>query len=125
MIEALATHGTDQPLNEWILPRRPIGDDDFLDAHMLDPPAEERTVDGVAIADQESRSMILGKRLDDLLSRPLGRWMRSGVEVDDHATVMTEYDEAEQHAERRGRYREEINRHDVANMVVQESPPRL
>lgn len=51
--------------------------------------------------------------------------MRSGVEVDDHAAVMAEYDEAEQHPERRGRYREEINRHDVANMVVQESPPRL
>lgn len=61
MIEALSTDGTDQPLNEWILPRRPIGDDDFLDAHMLDPPAEESAVDGVAIADQESRSMILGK----------------------------------------------------------------
>jgi alkanesulfonate monooxygenase SsuD/methylene tetrahydromethanopterin reductase-like flavin-dependent oxidoreductase (luciferase family) len=31
MIEAIATDGTDQPLNEWILPGRAIGDDDFLD----------------------------------------------------------------------------------------------
>ena len=88
MIEAIATDGTDQPLNEWILPGRAIGDDDFLDAQRLDPPAEKRAVDGVAIADHKSRSMILGKRLDDLLSRPPGRWMCSGVELDDHAAVM-------------------------------------
>ncbi len=124
-IEEIATDGTDQPLNEWILPGRVIGDDDFLDAHMLDPPAEERAVDGVAIADQESRSMILGKRLDGLWRRPLGCWMRSGVEVYDHAAVMAEYDETEQDAKRRCRDCEEVDCHDIANVVVQEGSPRL
>ncbi len=92
---------------------------------MLDPFLEERAVDGVAIADQESWGMIPGKSLDDLLSCPLGRRMRSGVEVYDYAAVMAEYDETEQDAKRRCRYREEVDRHDIANMVVRESPPRL
>ncbi len=100
-------------------------DDHFLDAHMLDPFLEERAVDGVTITDQESRDMILGKRLDDLQSRPPGRWMRSGVEADDHAAVMAKYDETEQDAKRRGPYREEIDRHKVANVVTQKGSPRL
>ncbi len=49
--------------------------------------------------------------------------MRRNVEVDDHAMVVSEDDKAEQNAERRCRYREEVDRHDIANMVVQEGPP--
>ncbi len=45
MIEELATDGTDQPLNERILPRRSRSRNDFLDAHVLDSPAEELAVD--------------------------------------------------------------------------------
>ncbi len=92
---------------------------------MLDQFLEERAENGVAIADQESRGMILAKSLDDLLSCPLGCRMRSGVEVYDHAAVMAKYDETEQDAKRRCRYREEVGCHDIANVVVQESPPRL
>jgi hypothetical protein len=43
---------------------------------VLDSLAEELTIDGVAIANQEPRRLILGKSLDDLLSRPLGCRMR-------------------------------------------------
>ncbi len=51
--------------------------------------------------------------------------MRGHIEVDDHAPMMSEYDEAEQDAKRHGRYREEVDCHNIANMIVQESPPRL
>ena len=51
--------------------------------------------------------------------------MRCGVEVDDYSAVVSEYDEAEQDSKCRGRYREEVDRHNIANMVLQEGPPRL
>ncbi len=51
--------------------------------------------------------------------------MRSRIEVDDHAAIVSEHNAAEQDAKRRGRYREEIDRHDIANVVVQEGPQRL
>ena len=38
---------------------------------------------------------------------------------------MAEDDEAEQEAERRRGYREEVDRHDIANVVVQECSPGL
>ena len=55
----------------------------------------------------------------------LGRRIRRDVEVDDHAAVMAEYDEAEQDAKRRCRHREEVDGNDVTCVVVQESLPRL
>lgn len=125
MIEALATDTAVQPLNVRILPWRSWCRDDFLDTHVFDALPEELAVDRVTIAKQESRGVILGKRLDDLLSGPLGRRMRSCVEVNDHAAVMAEYDETEQDAKRRCWYREEVDRNDIANVVVQEGPPSL
>jgi len=51
--------------------------------------------------------------------------MRGYVEVDNVTSVMTEHDENEQDAERRGGDGKEVDGDDVANMVVQEGSPRL
>ena len=51
--------------------------------------------------------------------------MRRDVEVDDLAAMMVEDDETEQDAKRGCGYSEEVDRHKVTNVVVQESPPRL
>ena len=125
MIEALSAYRADQSLNERILPKGSRSGYDLLDTHVLDPLAEEVAVDGIAIAYQEAGRYLFGKRFDHLLGRPLRRSMRSGVTVDDHAAVMAEYDETEQDPKRRGRHREEVDCHHIANAVIQEGPPRL
>ena len=125
MIEALATDRSDKSLDVRRLPGRTVCDHDLLDTHVLDPLAQEIAVDRIPITDQESRRLVFGERLDDLFSCPLGRRVRSDVEVGDHAAMMAEDDEAEQYAERRCRYREEVNGDDVSNMIVEERTPRL
>ena len=89
MLKALPVDRTDQALNVRILPWGVVCDHDLFDAHVLDSLLEERTADGVAIANQEPRGMILRKRLDDLLSRPLGCRMGCYVEVDNLTTILS------------------------------------
>ena len=50
MVEALSTYTADQAFNVRILPWRARSRDDFLDAHVLDPLAEELAVDRVTIS---------------------------------------------------------------------------
>ncbi len=54
MREALSADTAVQAFNVRILPWRSWCYDDFVDAHVLDPLAEELAVDGVAIAKQEA-----------------------------------------------------------------------
>ena len=125
MIEALAADTAVQPLNVRILPWRSWRSDDFFDAQVLDALAETHAVDAVVVSDKEARRFVIRKGFDDLLGCPARSWMSRDVEVDNHAAVVSEHDEAVQDAKRRCRYREEVDRHEVSNMVVQESPPRL
>ena len=98
---------------------------DFLNAYVLNSSLELMAIDAIAITKQESRCLIKWKRFDDLLGRPLGRRIRCDVEVHDETPIMPKQNETEQDAKRRGRYRKEIDCHDIANVVVQESPPCL
>ncbi len=123
--KALTTDRADESLHVGRLPGRPISDHDLLDGHMLHALAEELAVDRISVPDHEPRGLVLRKRFDYLLSCPLGRRMRRNVEVDDHAAMMSEHDETKQDAKRCRRYCEEIDGYDIANMVIQESPPRL
>ncbi len=67
MVKALAADRTDQAFNVRILPRRSWCRDDFFDVHVLDAFAEVHTIDAVAISEQETGSLVIGKRLHDLL----------------------------------------------------------
>ena len=125
MIEAFSTDAADQAFNARILPWRSWRRDNFFDARVLDALTEVRSVDAVAVSDQEARHFVIRKGIDDLLGRPARTWIRRDVEVDDHAAVVSEYDEAEQYTKRRCRNGEEVNRHDIANVVVKERTPRL
>ena len=101
MIEALSTDTADQAFNVRILPWRAVCGHRLLNAHVLDPLAEELAVDRITVADQESRRRLFGEYLDDLLSRPPSRRIRRDVEMNDRAAVMSEHHEAEQDAKRR------------------------
>ena len=62
---------------------------------------------------------------DDLLGRPLSCRMRRDVEVDDAPAVVTQHDKCEEDAKRRRRHREEIDRGDIGQLIVQECSPGL
>ena len=87
--KALSSYGADDPLRVRILPWRSRCNEHCLDAHVLDAFPEEVVVDRIPVPDQEPWRLILGKRLDDLLSRPLGRRIRRDVEVDDLPALVT------------------------------------
>ena len=95
MIEALSTDTADQAFNVRILPWRAVCGHHLLNAHVLDPLAEELAVDRIPVADQESWRCLFRECLDDLLSRPLACRIRCDVEMDDHAAVVPEHDETE------------------------------
>ena len=61
-IQALSPKGTDQALAEGILPWRSRGEQLLLDAQALDPPREDRTVDGIAVPQQIPRRRVVGRR---------------------------------------------------------------
>ena len=56
---------------------------------------------------------------------PLGCRLSRDSEVCHHAAVVSENDKTEQDAERRCWNGEKVNADDIANVVVQERPPRL
>ena len=106
MSEALVADIAVKAFRVRILPWRSWCYCDFFDSHVLDPLAEKVAVHRIPVPDQEPRRLGFGTRFDHLLRCPLSRWMRRDVEVDDHATMMAECDEAKQDAKRRRPHRE-------------------
>jgi len=51
--------------------------------------------------------------------------MSCHVEVDNASSIVNEYDEDEQDFEPNGVHREEVDRSELRNMIIQEGPPRL
>ena len=51
--------------------------------------------------------------------------MSCHVEVDNGSSIVNEYDEDEQDFEPNGVHREEVDRSELRNMIIQEGPPRL
>ena len=107
------------------MPGRARRRDYFFDTHVPDALLEGATVDSVAITHQEARRFVERKRFCDLLSRPFSGRMRCDVEVYDLSSIMAQDDETEQDTKRGRRHREEINRHDVASMVLKKDAPCL
>ena len=95
VVEALATDRSDESLHVRRLPGRTICDDHFLDTHVLDSLAEEIPIDGIAITNQKPWRSIIGKRFDDLLSRPLGCRMCGDIEMHDVSSVVPQNHKSE------------------------------
>ncbi len=69
--------------------------------------------------------MKFGECSDDLLRRPFSRRMGRDIEMNEVPSVVTQHDKCEKYAERGRRNDEEIDRNDVAQMIVQEGPQIL
>lgn len=125
MVKALATDRTDESLEIRRLPWRLVRDHHLPDTHVLASLLEEGTVDTVVTAIHEPRRGVIGKRFDDMLSRPLGRWMSGDVEMDDVAAVVAHDRKGKEYPEGSRRDGEEVDGHDFSRMIVQECSPGL
>ena len=124
MIEHVATDTPNEPLAGGILPGTARGNFDFFDAHVLDAMLERPTVDRVPIPEEISRRGIPGKRLNDLLSGPLCRWMCGDVEMYDASALVSQHDEHKQDLEAGSWNSKEITRHKVFDMIMDKGLPR-
>ena len=80
-----------------LLPGRARGRDDLIDAQAFNPSRNPLTVNAIAVSNQITWSRIERKRLNELLSCPLGRRMFRDVEVDNSPSIMGQDDEHEEH----------------------------
>jgi hypothetical protein len=97
VVEEFPTKAANHPLHIGILPRRARGRDDLIDAQAFNPSRNPLTDNAIAVSNQITWSRIERKRLNELLSCPLGRRMFRDVEVDNSPSIMGQDDEHEEH----------------------------
>ena len=124
LIEHLATDTPDEPLAVGIVPRTARGDHDFFDAHVLDPVLEGNTIDRLPIPQERAWRGHPGKRLNDVLSGPLRRGMFRNIEMHDAPTLVSQKDAHEQDLETGSRHGQEVTRHEVRDVMLEEGLPR-
>jgi hypothetical protein len=125
VIQALAPDRTDEPLREGVLPRAGGRGQDFPDTHTLHALPERGTVGVVTIAQEIGRRGVVGEGVHDLLGRPVRGRVFGHVEVDDAPSMVGEHDEHKEHPHARGGHREEIEGHQVPDVVGEERAPGL
>ena len=125
MLQALASHRADEPLDEGVLPGAVRRREDFTDPHPLDSLPKPLAVDGVAIAQEIGRRGGVREGVDDLLGGPGGGGMLRDVEVKDAAAVVGENDQDEEDAQAGRGHREEVEADEVSDVIGEERSPRL
>jgi len=99
VIQTLTANGTDQPLDESILPGTLRRGPDFLDLQRLQLKLKRMTIDSIPITNQISRSISFGKSFHDLSGGPFGCRMISDSETKHAAASVLQHEKDEQHAE--------------------------
>ena len=123
MVQAFSSYGTDQTLHIRILPGRSWRCYHCFDVETAYAVAKLGAVDIIAVTQQVPRSCVEREGLYDLLRSPLAGEICGHVEMHHSASVMGEDQKDEQHLEPDGRDSEEVDGHQVFDMVVQESSP--
>lgn len=100
VIQTVTPYAADEPLYEWILPRRPPGRDYALHAQVSNTIAKRRSVDAVAIANHVPGRAVPWERIDHLLGSPCCGGVGCNVEVQHTSTVVRQNQHYEKHAER-------------------------
>jgi hypothetical protein len=108
VVQALPADTPDQSLHIWVLPRTPWGDDDLLDAHVLDTLPKGCAIDAVPIAEEIPGRLVPRERFHDLLCRPRCCRVFGHVEVDDTAAFVRQHHQHEEYFTRHSRDDEEI-----------------
>src|SRR5207237_275419 len=123
--QAVTPDGSDQPLHVGPLPWASRRREDLLHAHAADSLVELTPIDLVPISQQVTWCSVFGKGLDHLLSGPPRRRMLRHVKVNHTPAVMSQRYQDKQDPKGGSRNRKEIDRDQILDMVVQESPPGL
>ena len=125
VIEAFAADASDDSLRIRILPRASWSRPRFPNTHSLNSVLEVFPIDSISITNQIARCLIIRKRFDDLLCRPSRLRMFGHIKVNDSASFMRQHNEYKKHAQSSSRYREEVDRHEIAGVIIEEGSPRL
>jgi hypothetical protein len=125
VIEALAPEGADHAFNERILPGRTRRRHHFFDAQSLRGTPRIRSIDPIAIPDDESWRSVPRPRFAELLRGPRSARMRRDIQVDDAASVVREHHEHKQDAEGGGGDREEVDRGELGYVIGEKGAPWL
>ena len=123
VVDAFAADAADHPLDVRRLPRAPRCREHFLYLHRLDSPTKRGAVHAVAVVQEIARCGLPRKRLDDLLSGPVGSRMHGNAEVSHTAAVVLEDDEDVQDLEADRGDGEEVDRDEVLGVIGEKSPP--
>src|SRR5262245_17055049 len=124
MIEAFPSNRPDDAFSEGILPGRSRGDEDLAHPQAFHPPGEYIAVDRVPVAEQVLGRGLFGKALDKLVSGPGGGGVVGGVDMDEFSPVVSKDQESEEQLEGEGGHDEEVDSDDLADVCLQEGPPR-
>jgi hypothetical protein len=122
MIEAVAAQSSDESLHEWVLPWTSRCAEDLLDTHAMKPLLKRPTVDRVTISKQIFRRAVPWKSFNDLLGCPLRGRILSDVEVQNLPSRMCKHDQDEKQLESDRRYDEEVDRHQVIDLILSGTP---
>ena len=125
MVQALPSNRSDESLGIWILPGTSRCCENLLDAQRLDSQSNFSTVPAVAIADEILGGLSVCERLYDLLRGPSSGRMLGHIEMQHLATIVFQEDKYEQYPHANCGHGKEIDGYHLADMVVQERPPRL
>src|ERR1035437_5730102 len=125
VIQALAANGPDHAFDIGVLPWRPRRRKHLFDAHGLHLVDEVLAEDPIPIPEQISRCSVPRKGLAYLLSSPLRRWMRRDCEMHNASAIMRQHQKHVQDLEPDRRHGEEVDRHQILQVIVEESPPGL
>jgi hypothetical protein len=125
MLQALASHRADEPLDKRVLPGAVRRREDFSDPHPLHSLPKLLAVDGVAIAQEIGRRGVVREGVDDLLRGPGGGGVLGHIEVDDTPAIVGEHDQDEEDAQACRGHCEEVEVDEVSDVIGEERSPSL
>jgi hypothetical protein len=123
--QTLAPDLSDQALGERILPWAVRCREDFLHPQALHAVPKRLAVDLVTIAEEIGRCGVVREGVDDLLGGPGRSGMLGDVEVEDATAMVGQHDEDKEDTQAGGGHGEEVDRHQVPDMVGVERSPGL
>ena len=122
VVQQVAPTTLNPSLCDAILPRTFKGGSERDDRQRSNDCGNLESILAITVENEKPRSRFKRKRFPQLLDDPLARRVLRDIDVQNAPTIMTDHEEAVQHAERDRRSREKIKRRDGFPMIAQKRP---
>ena len=99
VIQAVPSDASDHSFHKRVLPRAARCCEYLFDPHASDAPPKLVAVNSIAIPNEIFRCQVERKCFNDLLARPMGRWMFCNIEMDNLAPMIDKDHQNVQHLE--------------------------